>query len=326
MPSGMDASARRGEHGSYALGLDLGGSCVKAVAVEPGGTALGRWQATFDPARARHFAEVVRALAQRIAAERGAPPARLGLAAPGLAAADGHSIACMPGRLDGLEGFDWQTFLGSPGPVPVLNDAHAALLGEVWQGAAVGARNVILLTLGTGVGGAAMVDGHLLRGALGRAGHLGHICVDLDAPADVSNTPGSLEYQLGNYSLAERTAGRFTTTEDLVRAHRAGDGFASGVWLKSVRALAAGIASFINILDPETVIVGGGMARAGDALFEPLARFLDEYEWRPGGHQARIVPAALGEFAGATGAAARALDLFPQAENPALARRAGNAQ
>ncbi|MGD0537557.1 MAG: ROK family protein [Verrucomicrobiota bacterium] len=306
----MDASAQRSERESYALGIDLGGSCVKAVAVEPGGATLGHWQETFDPARPRHFAEVVRALTQRIAAERGTPPANLGLSAPGLAAADGRSITCMPGRLEGLEGLDWQTFLGLPCPMPVLNDAHAALLGEVWQGAAVGARNVILLTLGTGVGGAAMVDGHLLRGAIGRAGHLGHICVDLDAPADVSNTPGSLEYQIGNYSLAGRSAGRFTTTEDLVRAHLAGDGFASGVWLKSVRALAAGIASFINILDPETVIIGGGMARAGDTLFEPLSRFLDDYEWRPGGHRARTVPARLGEFAGAMGAAARALDLF----------------
>jgi glucokinase len=307
----MDALAQRGDRPSYALGIDLGGSCVKAVAVEPGGASLGWWQEPFDPARPRHFAEVVGALAQRIATERGGvPPARLGLSAPGLAAADGRSIACMPGRLEGLEGLDWQTFLGSPNPVPVLNDAQAALLGEVWQGAAAGARHVILLTLGTGVGGAAMVDGHLLRGAIGRAGHLGHICVDLNAPADASNTPGSLEYQMGNYSLAERSAGRFTTTEDLVRAHLAGDGFASDVWLKSVRALAAALASFINILDPETVIIGGGVARAGATLFDPLARFLDDYEWRPGGHRARIVPARLGEFAGAMGAAARALDVI----------------
>ncbi len=303
---GNDESA-----GNYALGLDLGGSSVKAVAVTATGSRPGRWQEPFDPARPRHFADVTRALAHRIETERGRPPQHIGLSAPGLPAADGRSIAFMPGRLAGLEGLDWGAFLGRTELVPVLNDAQAALLGEAWQGAAVGSRNVILLTLGTGVGGAAMVDGHLLHGSIGRAGHLGHICLELDAPADVSNTPGSLEYHLGNYSLAERSGGRFTNTEELVRAHLTGDALASAVWLKSVRALAAGVASLINVLDPEIILLGGGIARAGEALFKPLADFLDHFEWRPGGHRAKICSTQLGEFAGAVGAAAKALDRFP---------------
>jgi len=88
----------------------------------------------------------------------------------------------MPGRLKGLEGLKWQNALKSSRPVPVLNDAQAALMGEVWMGAARGATNVFLLTLGTGVGGAAMVDGRVLRGHLGRAGHLGHVSLDPNAP------------------------------------------------------------------------------------------------------------------------------------------------
>jgi glucokinase len=75
------------------------------------------------------------------------------------------------------------------------------------------------------------------------------------------------------------------------------------VWLDSVRALAAGIASLINVLDPEAVVLGGGIMAAGDVLLEPLRRFLDEMEWRPGGHQVPIVPATLGDYAGALGAA-----------------------
>ncbi len=288
---------------NYLLGLDLGGTSVKVVAVTRRGRPLVRQIETFDPDSAGQFARAVRALAESVAAELGSPADRIGLAAPGLVAADGRRIAHMPGRLAGLEGLDWTAHLGAPRPVPVLNDGHAALLGEVWCGAARGARHVVLLTLGTGVGGAAMVDGRLLRGALGRAGHLGHITLDLEGPPDICGTPGSLEWAIGNASLGERTGGHFVTTHDLLRAVAGGDAFARAVWLRSVRALAAGVASLINVLDPEVVVIGGGITRAGKALFEPLAAELDRMEWRPAGHRVRVVPAELGEFAGAFGAA-----------------------
>src|SRR5207249_12254403 len=141
------------------------------------------------------------ALVGEFRSEHGNPSAGIGVSAPGLAARDERSIAVMPGRLSGLEGLDWTRFLDSPKPVPVLNDAHAALMGEAWLGAARGFRNVILLTLGTGVGGAAMVDGRLLRGHLGRAGHLGHVCLDPAGPPDCAGTPGSLEVAIGNGTL-----------------------------------------------------------------------------------------------------------------------------
>jgi glucokinase len=117
----------------------------------------------------------------------------------------------------------------------VLNDGHAALLGEAWLGSARGFQNVILLTLGTGVGGAAILDGKLLRGQIGRAGHLGHICLDPDGPRDVCGTPGSLEVAIGNCTIGERSRGRFQTTHELVAAYRDGDLEAAGIWLESVR-------------------------------------------------------------------------------------------
>jgi glucokinase len=292
-----------------AIGIDLGGSCVKGIAVTPEGQELAKTIVGFDDGGQMDWAQKIRDLVGQLQSEVGSNVSSfsIGLSAPGLAAADARSIAHMPGRLQGLEGLDWTKFLATTTPVPVLNDAHAALLGEVWLGAAKGVRNVIMLTLGTGVGGAAIVDGQLLRGHIGRAGHLGHSCLDIEGPPDVTGTPGSLEVAIGNCTVAARSRGRFHTTHDLVAAYNAGDVEATAVWLRSVRALACAIASFVNILDPQAVVLGGGIARSGAALFEPLQRFLDDVEWRPGEARVRILPALLGEFAGAFGAAGNAL-------------------
>jgi glucokinase len=292
---------------SYAVGIDLGGSSVKAVVATPEGRPRRKTVVHFDADRGMEWAEKIRALVRQIQQDEGAPAQAIGLSAPGLAATDGRSIACLPERLQGLEGLDWTKFLDAPRPVPVLNDAHAALLGEAWMGAARGFRNVILLTLGTGVGGAAIVDGRLLRGEIGRAGHLGHMCLDPDGPPDICRLPGSLELAIGNCSVGERSGGRFRNTHELVAAHLAGDAEAASLWLKSVKALACAVASFVNILDPAAVIIGGGIAQAGAALFEPLRQFLNEVEWRPLDQRVTLLPAALGEFAGAFGSAWKAL-------------------
>lgn len=294
---------------SYAIGIDLGGSSVKTVAITPEGKTLAQSTLNFDAAARMDWAQKVREILEQIQREQKTAPSHIGLSAPGLAAKDGRSILHMPGRLQGLEGLDWTSHLKSPRAVPVLNDAHAALLGEAWLGAARGFQNVIMLTLGTGVGGAAIVDGRLLRGHIGRAGHLGHTSLDIDGSTDVCGTPGSLEVMIGNCTISERTHGMFQTTHDLVAAHEAGDPEASYFWLRSVRALACAIASFVNILDPEAVIIGGGIARAAEALFDPLRECVAEIEWRSAGYAVKIVPAALGEFAGACGAARHAMQL-----------------
>lgn len=294
------------------LGIDLGGSSVKAAVLDQNGNILARRTLDFQPAQERNWAETVGRLVREIREELAGSTLHVALSAPGLASSNGRSIAYMPGRLEGLEGLDWTDYLEAPHEVPVLNDAHAALLGERWIGAAMGLRNVVMLTLGTGVGGAAIVDGQLLRGQIGRAGHLGHICLDPDGPPGITRIPGSLEYMIGNYSVHERSAGLFNSTHDLVVAHLEGNHHATQVWLRSIKALACGIASLVNVLDPEAVIIGGGIASAKEALFSPVREYLDEIEWRPGGHQVRLVPAKLGEFAGAIGAASR---LCPKGAN-----------
>ena len=142
----------------------------------------------------------------------------------------------------------------------------------------------------------------LLTGKIGRAGHLGHVSTDTNAPRDDFNTPGSLEDAIGNQTIAIRGEGRYATTHALLDAYAAGDELAKNVWLTSVRHLAAAIASLINVLDPELIILGGGIATgAKELLFKPLQQALDDFEWRPGGNQARLAPAMLGDSAGCLG-------------------------
>jgi glucokinase len=289
----------------FAIGCDIGVTHVKTVCVSHAGTVLAR-HLTDTNAYSPDWPAGVKRHLEALESTHGRAEA-VGVAAPGIAHPCRGAIYWMQGRLDAVEGLNWTRHLERAAEVPVLNDAQAALLGEVWQGAARGSRNVAMLTLGTGVGGALMVDGNLLRGHLGRAGHLGHISLDAAGPPDLTNCPGSLEHAVGNVTVGARTAGRFRTTHELVAAHLNGDEAATSAWLRSVRALAAGVASIINVADPEVFIIGGGIARAGPALFEPLRRELDELEWRPHGSRVRVVPAALGEYAGALGAACHAI-------------------
>lgn len=292
----------------HAVGLDLGGTAIKGVAATVGGRVLATDEVPTADVGDESWKPNVRRLLEKLEASVGRPASWVGLSAPGLVARDGLSIEYMPGRLRGLENFHWGSFLRDEElVVPVLNDAHAALAGEAWTGAARGLENAFLLTLGTGVGGAILADGRILRGHIGRAGHLGHVTVDYRGEPDVVLTPGSLEEAIGNKSIRERTGGRFPTTHDLVAAAREGDERARELWDDSVRALAAALASLINVLDPEAIIIGGGIARAGRELFDPLEAYLDQMEWRPGGHSVRLLPARLGERAGALGAASRAM-------------------
>jgi glucokinase len=294
---------------SWAAGLDLGGTLLKAVAVTVEGVVLDRTTRTMNDGTGGGAAWRVRATeaVAELERRRGAPAPAVGVCAPGLASRDGRCIAHLPGKLAGMEGIDWTEALRREAPVPVLNDAHAALLGEAWIGAARERRHVVLLTLGTGVGGAVMSDGRLLRGAIGRAGHLGHMSLEIDGPPSIVGMPGAVEVKVGEGTIRERTAGRFTSTAALLAAHVSGDAAATAAWGASIRALGCAVASYINLFDPELVVIGGGIANAGDALFTPLRAELDRIEWRPGGHAVPVVPAALGEWAGALGAARQAM-------------------
>ncbi len=287
-----------------AIGIDLGGTRIKGVLLEcRSGNLLHSEIMQTDESQPESWQNAVMEIEKRLYACSEGPVAGVGIAAPGLAGADGRSIANMPGRMSGLENFDWAGFLQKP--VSILNDAHAALFAEAHYGCGKGLDNIVMLTLGTGVGGGLWLNGKLYEGFLKRAGHLGHISLDSRGiDPDITQIPGSLENAIGNATVPARSFNRYRDTEMLVKAYELGEPLASLVWLNSVRDLAVAIASLINTFAPDLVIIGGGITLAGESLFGPLQQFLDVFEWRPSGNATPVKRAFFDEWSGAVGAAA----------------------
>ena len=283
-----------------AIGIDLGGTRIKGVAVDEKGTLLQQiYTPTNDGDGAvwkEAVADTVRELKKKLNGD-----VVIGISAPGLPNKQNTSISFMPGRLEGLENFIWEKFLNCP--AYVLNDGVAALVAEAKTGAAKNSTNAIMITLGTGVGGALLINGQPYQGSFNKAGHIGHTVVDSTGDADVTNMPGSLEACIGNCTVEKRSKGKFASTQDLLDAYRKGDAFAGEVWLTSVKKLAVGLASASNLISPDTIIVGGGIAEANEDLFAPLNKWFDEFEWQPGGIRPQILKAMHSDFAGAIGAA-----------------------
>jgi glucokinase len=283
------------------IGIDLGGTRIKAVAIDqPGNILHQHYQPTQDGDDTIWKTAVLTAV-QEIQNKIKDRNALIGISAPGLPNANNSAIAYMPGRLQGLENFVWTDFLKTR--TFVLNDAISAMMAEARFGAAKNKRNAAMLTLGTGVGGALLIEGKAYQGSFNKAGHIGHMVIDSTGNPDVTGMPGSLEEAIGNCTIEKRSSGKFTSTHQLLEAFRNGDYLAAEVWLTSVKKLAIGLATLTNILSPEMIILGGGITEAGKDLFEPLEKYMSIYEWRTGGNHAKIVKAQYGDLSGAVGAA-----------------------
>lgn len=218
-------------------------------------------------------------------------------------------------------------------PVAVDNDATAACIGEHVFGAGAGAREMLMLTLGTGVGGGIVCGGRPYRGVGGAAGELGHIMVDANGPQCPGDCPnrGCLEAYVSGTAMGAMAmaaaqaqpssglgralrAGETVDSRLLTRLAVAGDDEAVALLARCGGYLGAGLVTLVNIFNPELIVVGGGAAAAGDLLLKPARRVLAQRALRPARDQVRILPALLGPDAGVVGAAALALlDLFPEA-------------
>ena len=192
-------------------------------------------------------------------------------------------------------------------PVGIDNDANAATIGEWKSGAAKGARHVVMLTLGTGVGGGLILDGRPFRGSTGVGAELGHIVIGIDGPPCGCGGHGHLEsYAAGRVAdaAARRLYGEGSDGHELVAKAKERDAEAVKALAEIGRHLGAGIASLVNIFEPEVVVVGGGFgSSAGELLLGPAREVLAIEGLQPLRDTVRIVPAELGFHAGVIGAA-----------------------
>jgi len=209
--------------------------------------------------------------------------------------------------------------------VIVENDANAWTLGEYWRGAARGCKNVVLLTLGTGIGGGLIVDGKLVHGRSGMAAELGHVCVEeegmpcdcgargcLEAYASASGLCGLLKQRLyveeSELPAQYLDRGGEFSARGLTRAARGGDTLAIEMFEVAGRYLGIAIASFINTFNPEKVVIGGGVAGALSLMRRAMMREVKARAFAAAVAQTRIVKAALGPEGGVVGAAFAAMN------------------
>ena len=288
------------------LGLDLGGTNIKvAVVEERDGAALTVVLRERSPTEAHRGPEgVVRRLAEvgREALERHGAVGTVGVGVPGVFREDtGRAVLLpnLPGVWDGVPVRDpLAAALGRP--VAMVNDARAFSLAESLLGAARGLGTVVCLVLGTGVGGGIVVGGRLLRGT-GAGGELGHQTVLLGGPRCGCGNSGCAE-ALTRADVFARLGGR-ATAEEVYGAARAGDATALAAIEHVVQWLGVALANAYVLLAPDAFVVGGGIAAAGDLLLGPLEAAVRRHVFIVPPERIRVLPAALGSYAGAIGAA-----------------------
>jgi glucokinase len=297
-----------------AIGIDIGGSNIKGVLLNDNGEILLRQAMPTNDDSDRTWRNNVVEMVKLLKAGHADRIDAIGISCPGLANEENNAIAYLPNRLSGIENLNWDILFDAQ--TFVINDAHAALLAETKFGSLQGYVNAVLLTLGTGVGGAILINGELYQGQNQMAGHFGHTCISTyDDERSIVGMPGSLEYALGNYSMLRRSSGRYATTHDVVKAFQQNEPIATWLWLDMMRKLALTIASFSNALSPEAVVLAGGITQATDSLLSPLQAFLDIYEYRPNNKRTVIKMAQFTDLSGAIGAAAFAFSKTEKISN-----------
>lgn len=270
------------------LGIDIGSTQIKAGMVDETGAILAS-RTVETPPDLEGFVPFLQD-AIRWLLEATASPAGVGVGCKGIINPDSTLVEVLPGALHYLEGLRLSDLVGLPLEVPVFADnaARVALAGEMVWGAAKGYADVVMLTLGAGVGGAVIANGQLLRGHTGVAGYLGHLTVDPDGPLCSCGNRGCLETYFSARAIEGdawaavhrgcpstltrlfREQPHLATCRTIFQAASEGDELCRSIIAKAIHVLAAAIAGLVHIFDPEVVILGGQVVDAGAELLTPL--------------------------------------------------------
>jgi glucokinase len=312
------------------VGVDLGGTSIVVGTVPEDGSAMYGFDSQPTPAQAGADAvadrmiEMIRRSIDATRRELGAgiEVAGIGVGAPGPLDTARGIVIVAPNL--GWRDMPLRDRIGAGlGLTATLeNDANCATLGEWWRGAAQGTRFVIGVTIGTGIGGGIVLDGKVYHGASDVAAEFGHTTIDLNGRRCKCGNYGCLEAYSSGPAIAARAveevqagtpssipryvAGDLTqvTAQTVYQAANDGDDLALEVVRDTARFLGAGIANLVNILNPEVVVITGGVTQAGDRLFAPLRIEVKRRAFKPAVEACRIVPGALPGTAGVYGAVA----------------------
>jgi glucokinase len=292
------------------IGVDVGGTKTLAAVIAPDGTIEERRLSDTDRASTDALLEQLDRVVDQV--RGGAEIAALGFGLPSrIDQRSGRAVASVNIPLEGVDFRDRMRERHGL-PVGIDNDANAAAIGEWRAGAARGACNVVMLTLGTGVGGGLILDGRPYRGATGSGAELGHIVIERDGLPCGCGGHGHLETYAAGPASDARAAELFSEGSrgaDLVAHAREGHAEAIAALAEIGRALGAGIASFVNVFEPELVVLGGGFGTAGgELLLGPAREVLAVEGLAPARDTVRLVPAELGVEAGVIGAGMIAFD------------------
>lgn len=305
--------------------VDFGGTKIRSAIVLPDGAVEG-WNTTETP-RGEGASAVVERVAESVESSitssgvQATEIRAMGVAAPGPLDHKTGTVLHAP-NIPGFENVQVAGPLIERLGFPVFlgNDANLAALAEHAYGAGRGVRDMVYVTVSTGVGGGVLVGGELLLGATGNAGEVGHATVNMHGDYHQCGNLGCVEMYASGGGMSQQAgaalaAGRKSslrsalderdrvTGRQVIEAARHGDSLAVEIVGQAVDALASGILSFVHVLNPELVIVGGGVANAGDILFDPLRKTVCERALPGFGEILRIEPWTLGESVGILGAA-----------------------
>ncbi|MDI3257615.1 MAG: ROK family protein [Kyrpidia sp.] len=297
-------------------GIDVGGTRIKAGLVFQDGTVLARRQWATEPNRGPNR------VVGRLAADMRTMAQEAGVSwedVVGVGAGWPAFLDMGTGRIIEAANLRWRDVpilammereLGKP--VVIDNDGNVAALGEAWIGAGRGAKTALCVTVGTGIGGGIVLDGRIYRGAAATAGEIGHVPMKPDGEPCTCGRRGCLETLASATALVREGRRRglrgpggegVLSTQDLFELVRRGDERAADVIREATFWLGRGLASAANLLNPDIIILGGGVSRAGDLWFRPLEEEFRRWALPLVAENCRLTPAFLGEEAGMLGAA-----------------------
>jgi glucokinase len=305
------------------IGIDVGGTNLKFGVVNERGEVL---KEMVLPTRGQLGKEavlqqIIRGIREITNKINRARLLGLGIGTPGLVDSK-HGIVYNLTNIPGWKNVPLKKILEREFKLPALvdNDVNLMTLGEWAVGQAKGAENVVCLTLGTGVGGGLIIEGKLYRGSSLSAGEIGHIPINFKGPRCNCGNIGCLERYIGNRYMVERARaylkkerrtvinkwlkeGKNLTPELLAKGARIKDRFCLKIWEEMAEYLATALSGIVNFVNPDKIIIGGGMAEAGAVLFKPLGQKVRDRAMSIPARKVKILKAGLGKKAGLVGAA-----------------------